>query len=67
MVPIEINKVAGRLNKSFENDMGYLENETSVPAMPNMFFNYDQDTEPFPNQSINAEDTLYISNQGRCL
>ena len=47
--------------------MGYLEHETSVPAMPNMFLNYDQDTEPFPNQSINAEDTLHISNQGRCL
>ena len=65
MVPIEINKVSGRLNKSFENDIGYLENETSVPAMPNMFLNNDQNTETFPNQSISAEETLQISNQGR--
>ena len=67
MVPIEINKVSGRLNKSFENDIGYLENETSVPAMPNMFLNNDQNTEPFPNQSISAEETLQIPNQGRYL
>ena len=65
MVPIEINKVSGRLNKSFENDIGYLENETSVPAMPNMFLNNDQNTGTFPNQSISAEETLQISNQGR--
>ena len=51
MVPIKINKVAGSLNKG-------------VPAMPNLFLNYDQNTNHFPNQSINVEDTSQVSNQG---
>mgnify|MGYP003334076759 CR=1 FL=1 len=67
MVPIEINKVEKRFNNKLENDNTSLENETVVPALPKRLLNHNhnQDTESFSNYSINAEETMQISNQGR--
>ena len=65
MVPIEINKVEKRFNNKLENDNTSLENETIVQALPNRLLNHNQDTESFSNYSINAQETMQISNQGR--